>query len=192
MGNIQLKTCVMAGPMRWVVLTTAGRVTTLAWFVDVRYTPHGSGHALFARSDVRASGHDDVRAVFSDNARMATYLRDEIFSYSEFSGVTGHRQPAPVCEATFTSRNDWPESLVESMTAADGTTLTLLFWALGEPRAYVRAVNEAVTEVGAYAVPARFRLEVNGATAVGQAEIGPLAEAPAVGADVQNLWYTAG
>jgi hypothetical protein len=53
----------------------------------------------------------------------------------------------------------------------------------------VRAVNERVTEVGAFAMPAGFSLEINDAIPAGQPEAGPLAEAPPVGADVQNLWY---
>jgi len=58
----------------------------------------------------------------------------------------------------------------------------------------VRAVNKHLTEVGAFAVPAEFSAEniaseINGVAPVGQPEVGPLAEAPPVGADVQNLWY---
>ena len=75
------------------------------------------------------------------------------------------------------------------MSAVDGTTLALSLWDLGPPKAYVRAVNERVTEVGAFAVPAEFSLEINDAIPAGHPEAGPLAEAPAVGADVQNLWY---
>jgi len=64
----------------------------------------------------------------------------------------------------------------------------------GPPKAYVRAVSERLTEVGAFAVPAEFSaeniaLEINGVVPVGQPEVGPLAEAPPVGADLQNLWY---
>jgi hypothetical protein len=70
MTNIEYKTLVMAGPMRWVVLTTDGKVTTLAWFVKVRYTAQGGGTVLFARSDLQGNGHDDVFAVFSDNLAM--------------------------------------------------------------------------------------------------------------------------
>jgi hypothetical protein len=92
-------------------------------------------------------------------------------------------------QATFESQNDFPHYIVESMRAADGTTLTLSLWDLGPPKVYVRAVNERVTEVGAFAVPAGFSLEINDAIPAGQPEAGPLAEAPPVGADVQNLWY---
>jgi hypothetical protein len=91
-------------------------------------------------------------------------------------------------EATFESQGDL-KRIVESMRAVDGTTLTLSLWDLGPPRAYVRAVNERLTEVGAFAVPAEFSLEINGVVPVGQPEAGPLAEAPPLGADVQNLWY---
>jgi len=41
-------------------------------------------------------------------------------------------------------------------------------------------------------VPAEFSMEINGVVPVGQPEAGPLAEAPPVGADVQNLWYESG
>jgi hypothetical protein len=92
-------------------------------------------------------------------------------------------------EAAFESQDDFPNRIVESMTAVDGTTFTLSFRDFGPPKAYVRAVNERVTEVGAFAVPAEFSLEINGIVPVGRPEAGPLAEAPPVGADLQNLWY---
>ncbi len=169
MATIEYKTLVMAGPMRWVVLTTDGEITTLAWFVKVRYTVQGSGTVLFARSDLQGDGHD--------------------FSYTVFAGVPGQSPPAPIVEATFESQDDFPSYIVESMRAVDGTTLTFSLRDLGPPKAYLRAVNERLTEVGAFAMPAKFSLEINGVVPVGQPEAGPLAEAPPVGADVQNLWY---
>ncbi len=175
--------------MRWVVLSTDGEVTTLAWFVKVRYTIQGNGTVLFARSDLQGNGSDDVFAVFNDNLAMAEHLRDDIFSYSVFAGVPGQTPPAPIVEATFESQNDFPNCIVESMKALDGTTLTLSFRDFGPPKAYVRAVNESLTEVGAFAVPAEFSLEINGIVPVGQLEAGPLAQAPPAGADLQNLWY---
>jgi len=144
---------------------------------------------LFARSDLQGNGRNDVFAVFSDNLAMAEHLRDDVFSYTVFAGVPGQTPPAPIVEATFESQSDFPNCIVESMRAADGTTLTLSLRDLGPPKAYVREVNERVTEVGAFAVPAAFSLEINGLVPVGQPEAGPLAEAPPVGADVQNLWY---
>jgi len=80
MATIEYKKLVMAGPMRWAVLTTKGEVTTLAWFVKVRYTAQGSGNVLFARSDLQGDGCDDVFAVFSDNLAMAEHLRDDAAS----------------------------------------------------------------------------------------------------------------
>jgi hypothetical protein len=189
MATIEYKNLVMAGPMRWVVLTTNGEVTTLAWFVKVRYTAQGAGSVLFARSDLQGNGRDDVFAVFSDNLGLAEHLRDDVFSYTAFAGVPGQTPPAPIVEAVFESQNDFPDRIVESMTAVDGTILTLFLRDFGPPRAYVREVNERTTEVGAFAVPAAFSLEINGLVPVGQPEVGPLAEAPPVGADVQNLWY---
>jgi hypothetical protein len=189
MATVEYKKLVMAGPMRWIVLTTGGKVTTLAWFVKVRYTVQGGGTVLFARSDLQGSGHDDIFAVFSDNLAMAEHLRDDIFSYTVFAGVPDQTPPAPIVEATFESQGDFPRHIVESMKAVDGTTLTLSFEGFGPPRAYVRAVNERLTEVGAFAVPAEFSLEINGVLPVGQPEVGPLAEAPPMGADLQNLWY---
>jgi hypothetical protein len=189
MATVEYKTLVMAGPMRWVVLTTDGKVTTLAWFVKVRYTAHGRGSVLFARSDLQGNGRDDVFAVFSDNLAMAEHLRDDIFSYTVFAGAPDQTPPAPIVEATFESQDDSPNCIVESMRAVDGTRLTLSFWDLGPPKAYVRAVNERLTEVGAFAVPAQFSLEINGIEPVGQPEVGPLAEAPPVGSDLQNVWY---
>jgi hypothetical protein len=194
MATVEYKKLVMAGPMRWVVLTTDGEVTTLAWFVKVRYTAQGGGTVLFARSDLQGNGSDDVFAVFSDNLAMAEHLRDDVFSYTVFAGVPGQTPPAPIVEATFESQNDFPNRIVESMTAVDDTTLTLSLRGFGTPKAYVRKVNERLTEVGAFAMPAEFSaeniaLEINGVVPVGQPETGPLAEAPPVGADVQNLWY---
>ena len=75
------------------------------------------------------------------------------------------------------------------MRAVDGTTLGLSLWDLGPPKVYVRAVNERVTEVGAFAVPAEFSLEINDVIPAGQPEVGPVTEASPVGADVQHLWY---
>ena len=203
MATIEYKKLVMAGPMRWVVLTTDGEVTTLAWFVKVRYTvlppsppglggTGGSGNVLFARSDLQGNGRNDVFAVFSDNLAIAEHLRDDVFGYTVFAGVPGQTPLAPIVEAVFESQNDFPDCIVESMSAVDGTTLTLTLRDLCPPKAYVREVNERVTEVGAFAVPAEFSLVVNGVAPVGQPEAGPLAEAPPVGADVQNLWYESG
>lgn len=192
MADIEYKKLVMAGPMRWVVLTTDGKVTTLAWFVKVRYTAQGNGNVLFARSDLRGDGRDDVFAVFSDNLAMAEHLRDNIFSYTVFAGVPGQTPPAPIVEATFESQGDFPDRIVESMRAVDGTTLTLSLWDFGPPTTYVRVVNERLTEVGAFVAPAEFLLEVNDVVPVGQLEAGPLAEAPPTGADLQNLWYESG
>ena len=147
---------------------------------------------LFARSDLQGSGRDDVFAVFSDNLAMAEHLRDDVFSYTVFAGVPDQTPPAPIVEATFESQDNFPHHIIESMRAVDGTALTLALRDLGPPKAYVRAVNERLTEVGAFVVPAKFSLEINGIVPVGLPEVGPLAEAPPVGADVQNLWYESG
>ena len=189
MATIKYKKLVMAGPMRWVVLTTNGEVTTLAWFVKVRYTIQGNGTALFTRSDLQGNRRDDVFAVFSDNLPMAQHLRDDVFSYTVFAGAADQTPPAPIVEARFESNSDVPASIVESMTAVDGTTLTLSLRGFGPPKAYVRQVSEHVTEVGAFAVPDDFSLEINSVIPVGHPEAGPLAGAPPVGADLQNLWY---
>jgi hypothetical protein len=189
MADVAYKELIMAGPMCWVALTTDGETATLAWFVKIRYTVRGSGNVLFARSDLQGDGHDDVFAVFSDSAILAEHVRDEIFSYAVFAGVPGRTPPAPIVKATFESQDHFPNCLVESMKATDGTTLTLTLRGLGSPTAYVRKVSERVTEVGAFAVPDEFSLEINGIAPVGEPEAGPLAEAPPVGADLQNLWY---
>lgn len=189
MAAIETRTLVMAGPMRWIVLEHAGRVTTLAWFAHVHYTAHGAGNVLFARSDLYGSGQDDVFAVFSDNAAMAAHLRDDIFDYSVFAGGAGGPPPAPIVAAEFHAETDWPHCLLESMRAEDGTDVKLWFWNLGTPQVYVRAVNERITEVGTYSAPGRFQLEIGGIVPVGKAETGPLAGAPPLGADLQNLWY---
>jgi hypothetical protein len=189
MTTTAYKEVVMAGPMRWIVLTTEGRVTTLAWFVKVHYTVHGSGTVLFARTDLKGNGHDDLFAVFGDNLAMAEHLRDDIFDYTDFARVPYEREPAPLVQAAFESRDHFPTSLFESMRAVDGTALDLSFYDLGPPQAYVRQVNETVTEVGAFSVPVRFSLTINDRTPIGRPEGGPLAGAPPLGADLQNLWY---
>ena len=189
MGAIEYRELVMAGPMRWVVLSTDGEITSLAWFVKVHYTIRGGGTVLFARSDVQGDRHDDVFAVFSDSLVMAEHLRDDVFDYTVFAGVPHREPPAPIVEATFESQDEFPNCIVESMKAVDGTTLTLSLRSFGPPKAYIREVNEGVTEVGAFAVPSEFSLLINGIVPVGRPEQGPLAEAPPVGADVQNLWY---
>jgi hypothetical protein len=188
MAAVELKKLIMAGPMRWIVLTTEGKVTTMAWFVKVLYTAHGTGTVLFARSDLDGVGGDDLFAVFSDNSAMATHLRDDVFYYSAFAGVPDPTPPAPVVEAIFESQAD-SSRIVEKMRARDGTALSLTLWELSPPKAYLRQVDERMNEVGAYVVPGRFALEINGVIPVGQAEIGPLAEAPPIGADLQNLWF---
>jgi hypothetical protein len=38
-------------------------------------------------------------------------------------------------------------------------------------------------------VPEDFRLEINGLAPVGELGLGPLGEAPPIGADLQNVWY---
>jgi hypothetical protein len=189
MADVAYKRLIMAGPMCWVALTTDGETTTLAWFVKIRYTVRGSGNVLFARSDLQGDGHDDVFAVFSDSPPLAEHVRDEIFSYTVFAGVPGQTPPATIVRATFESEDCFPNCLVESMKATDGTTLTLSLRGLGSPTAYVRKVSEGVTEVGAFAVPDEFSLEINGIAPVGEPEAGPVAEAPPVGADLQNVWY---
>jgi hypothetical protein len=189
MADVEYKKLIMAGPMRWITLTQDGRTTTLAWFVKVRYTLYGTGNVLFARSDVEGDGHDDVFAVFGDDVAVAKHLRDHIFSYSIFAGAPDRNGPAPIRQAFFESHDDAPEEIVESMRAVDGTTFTLSLRGLGPPKAYVREVNELVTEVGAFCEPDDFSLEINGCIPVGRPETGPLAEAPPIGADLQNLWY---
>jgi len=189
MTTVEYNKLVMAGPMYWVVLTTDSKITTLTWFVEVCYTAQGSGNVLFARSDLQGNGKDDVFAVFSDNLALAEHLRDDIFSYTVFAGVPDQAPPAPIMKAIFDKQDDFPNHIIKSMKAVDSTTLTLSLRNLGSPKAYVRQVNEHITEVGAFAVPAEFSLEINEVAPVGLPEAGPLEEAPPVGGDIQNLWY---
>ncbi len=189
MGAIEFKRLVMAGPFRWVVLTTGGQVTTFLFFVKVLYTEKGQGTVLFVQSDLQARGEDDVFAVFSDNLEVAEYLRDRIFSYTPFAGVPDQSPPAPLVQAHFRGQDDFPESIVEEMEAVDGTTVKLTFLRLGTPRLGLRTVNEGLAEVTAFALPEDFRLEINGLAPVGELGRGPLDEAPPIGADLQNVWY---
>ena len=189
MPNVRYKKLIMAGPMRWIVLTHDDEISTLAWFVKVRYTIHGTGTVLFARSDLEADGCDDVFAVFGDDVAVAKHLRDHIFNYSVFAGAPDRNGPAPIRRAFFESQDDAPEEIVESMKAVDGTTFTLSLQGFGSPRAYVREVSDLVTEVGAFCEPEEYSLVINGCSPVGRPETGPLADAPPIGADLQNLWY---
>jgi hypothetical protein len=186
---IEHNTLVMAGPLRWVVLTHDERVSTFAFLVDVHYTVEGKGNVLFVRSDLSGDGKDDVFTVFTDNERVAQYLRDEIFSYTVFAGPSGQGKPAPIVEATFKSSGQVPLDTVDAMKAADGTTFNLALFGYGHPVAYVRRVRENLTEVGAYARPSGYTLKINGRTPVGEPKKGPLEEAPPIAGDVQNLWY---
>jgi hypothetical protein len=187
--TVEYKKLVMAGPLRWVVLSRGEEVTTFTFLVKVHYTIRGQGNVLFIRSDLSGDGKEDVFGVFSDNLALAQYLRDEIFNYTVFAGEGGQHTPAPVVEAAFESVGQVPLDTVERMKAVDGTTFSLALQEFDLPVAYVRQVRRDLTEVGALARPARFSLEINGITPVGEPGAGPLAEAPPIGADVQNLWY---
>jgi len=189
MADVEYKRLIMAGPMRWVVLTVDGNPATLAWFVKVCYTVEGFGNVLFVRTDIGGDGEPDVFAVYTDSLPVAQHLRDDIFDYTIFAGSAGRPSPASIVEATFESRDDGPHEVVESMSAEDGTEVVLSLRGLDAPTAYVRQVKERVTEVGAFAVPDEFALMINGRTPAGQPEMGPLAQAPPVGVDLQNLWY---
>jgi len=84
--TIEYKRLIMAGPLRWVVLSKGEEVTTFAFLVKVHHTVRGQGNVLFIRSDLAGDGRDDVFGVFSDNPPLARYLRDEIFNYTVFAG----------------------------------------------------------------------------------------------------------
>lgn len=187
--TVKYKKLVMAGPLRWVVLSLGEEVTTFAFQVKVHYTVKGQGNVLFIRSDLSGNGRDDVFGVFSDNPAVAQYLRDEIFNYTVFAGEGGQRSPAPIVEAAFESVGRVPLDTVDRMKAVDGTTFSLALRDFDLPVAYIRNVRGNLMEVGAMAKPSRFSLEINGVTPVGELEVGPLAEAPPIGGDLQNLWY---
>jgi hypothetical protein len=189
--TIEYNTLVMAGPLRWVVLTYGDRVSTFAFLVKVHYTVEGQGNVLFVRSDLSGDGKDDVFAVFSDNERVAQYLRDRIFSYTVFAGPAGEDEPAPVVRATFEGSGDVPLDTFDKMTASDGSTFSLALQDYEDPVAYVRRVRGNLVEVGAFARPSSYMLEINGVRPVGEPEGGPLEEAPPIAGDVQNLWYLA-
>jgi hypothetical protein len=187
--TVEYKRLAMAGPLRWVLLSEGERVTTFTFLVQVRYTEKGQGNVLFVQSDLVGDGEDDVFAVFSDNPEVARYLRDELFSYTVFAGPSGEGAPAPIVEASFESEGRVPLDTLDSMQTADGTTFRLAMQGYGPPMAYVRTVREGLMEVGALSRPSRFTLEINGVRPVGEPGVGPLAEAPPIGGDVQNLWY---
>jgi hypothetical protein len=201
---------VTVGPLRWLVLTRDGQVTTFLFFVKSLYTPFGAGTTLFVQSDVDTGNEGQVQvqgqsqglrqgqnpdpdnkglfAVFGDNLEVARFLRDEVWNYTVFAGRDG-REPAPVVEARFESLYEFPQRMEERMLAPDGTEVILSFEQFGKPYAYQREVNERLREVGSLAVPERFRLTINGHTPAGSLEMGPLNDAPPIGADLQNLWF---
>jgi hypothetical protein len=189
--TIEYNTLVMAGPLRWVVLTHNDRVSTFAFLVKVLYTVEGQGSVLFVRSDISGDGIDDVFAVFTDHEAVAQYLRDEVFNYTVFAGPPGEGYPAPIVEATFESSGEVPLDTMDKMKGSDGTTFTLALEEYEHPVAYVRRVRGNLMEVGAYARPSTYTLEINGVTPVGEPKAGPLEEAPPIAGDVQNLWYLA-
>gem|GEM_PF-938894 len=189
--KIQYNTLVMAGPLRWVVLTHNDRVSTFAFLVKVLYTSQGQGNVLFVRSDLSGGGKDDVFAIFSDNEAVAQHLRDEIFNYTVFAGPPGEGEPAPIVEATFESSGEVPLETVDRMKASDGTTFTLGMEAYESPVAYVRRVRGNLMEVGAYSRPSTYTLRINRVAPVGEPKAGPLEEAPPIAGDVQNLWFLA-
>jgi hypothetical protein len=186
---VEYKKLVMAGPLHWIVLTKGEEVTTFAFLVKVHYTAKGEGNVLFIRSDFSGDGTDDVFGVFSDNPALAQYLRDEIFNYTVFAGPPGQGSPAPIVEAAFECEGRVPVDTLDSMQAADGTTFSLALHEYDLPVAYIRRVRGNLMEVGACARPSHFSLQINGITPEGEPRLGPLAEAPPIGADVQNLWY---
>jgi hypothetical protein len=187
--TVEYNRLVMAGPLRWIVLSIGEQVTTFAFLVKVHYTEEGQGNVLFIQSDFSGDGKDDVFGVFTDNAALARYLRDEIFNYTVFAGPPGQGSPAPIVEGAFESVGRVPLDTVDRMEAADGTTFSLALHDFDLPVAYIRSVRGNLMEVGACARPSRFSLEINGITPVGEPQVGPLAEAPPIGGDLQNLWY---
>jgi hypothetical protein len=187
--TVEYKRLVMAGPLRWVVLSEGEQVTTFAFLVKVHYTEKGRGNVLFLRTDLAGDGEDDVFAIFSDNPVVAQYLRDEVFDYTIFAGQPGEGPPAPIVEASFESVGQVPQDTVERMEAEDRTTFTLSLLEFDLPIAYTRVVKQGLMEVGALSRPSRFVLEINGVRPIGEPGVGPLAEAPPIGGDVQNLWY---
>jgi hypothetical protein len=187
--TVEYKRLVMAGPLRWVVLSEGEQVTTFAFLVKVHYTEKGRGNVLFLRSDISGDGEDDVFAVFSDHREVAQYLRDEVFNYTVFARPPGEGVPAPIVGATFESVGEVPQDTVERMQAEDRTTFTLALLEFDLPVAYTRVVKQGLMEVGALSRPSRFMLEINGVRPIGEPGVGPLAEAPPIGGDVQNLWY---
>ncbi len=179
---------VMVGPLRWLVLTRDGRVTTFLFFVKALYTPVGAGTVLFVRSDIEGRGRQDLFAVYGERVELARFLRDEVWSYTVFAGREGS-EVAPIRTARFESVYEFPRCIEEHMTALDGTELTLSLAGFDSPKAYVRDVGPRLREVGAMAVPSRFELKINGRMPVGGLEVGPLSDAPPLGADLQNIWF---
>ena len=65
--------------------TADGPYTCLASFFRVFYSPHGPGHALFLLWD--AQSEHPYNACYSDNERLAEYLRDEsLVHFTTFRG----------------------------------------------------------------------------------------------------------
>src|SRR4030042_3138346 len=116
--TIEYNTLVMAGPLRWVVLTHDDRVSTFAFLVKVHYTAEGQGNVLFVRSDLSGDGKDDVFAVFTDHQALAQFLRSDILNYTVFAGPSGQGHPAPIVEATFEGSGEGTLDPLDEMTGS--------------------------------------------------------------------------
>ena len=108
-----------------LVQEDGGAQTTRVSHWRVLYSPSGSGHVLFIKSDLI----DDEVRIYSDNIALARWLQEEIETmlFPEFAD-----QSVPVVEAEFTKTGD-PRSFWTERIESDDDAISLSWYDFIEP-----------------------------------------------------------
>ena len=150
--------------------TADGPYTCLASFFRVFYSPHGPGHALFLLWD--AQSEHPYNACYSDNERLAEYLRDEFLVH--FTTFRGNPllDGLPLRRAGSFGRGGDPRSEYLEVVDAQGFEIRLTWRGLGQP--YLIHVPAAQSSTGAHDLFSLFidapeaEVVVNGEPGVGK------------------------
>lgn len=118
-------------PGMYLKETADGPYTCLASFFRVFYSPRGQGHALFLLWDPQRE--HPYNACYSDNERLAEYLRDEFLTF--FPAFRGNPLVAslPLRRAGSFGRGGDPRSEYLEVVAAQGFEIRLTWRGLGQP-----------------------------------------------------------